>query len=60
MNNTQLYIDGQLVDIGGDTNISLVFKSNLFRDVAKMFVASTYSIKLPITSRNRMIFGFDL
>lgn len=58
MNNTQLYIDGQLVDIGGDTNISLVFKSNLFRDVAKMFVASTYSIKLPITSRNRMIFGF--
>lgn len=56
MTDERLYIDGQLVDIGNDTKITMNIKSNLFRDVSKIAANNTYTIKLPKTVRNQMIF----
>lgn len=55
MKDEQLYIDGQLVDIGTDTKINLCIKSNLLRDVSKIVSNNTYTIKLPKTARNQRI-----
>lgn len=55
MKDEQLYIDGQLVDIGTDTKINLCIKSNLLRDVSKIVSNNTYTIKLPKTVRNQRI-----
>lgn len=55
MKDEQLYIDGQLVDIGTDTKIKLCIKSNLLRDVSKIVSNNTYTIKLPKTARNQRI-----
>lgn len=55
MKDEQLYIDGQLVDIGTDTKINLCIKSNLLRDVSKIVSNNTYTIKLPKTTRNQGI-----
>lgn len=52
----RLYIDGVLVDIGTDTKITLDIKSNLFRDVSKIVSNNSYTVKLPKTVRNQMIF----
>lgn len=56
MKDERLYIDGELVDIGIDTKITMDIKSNLFRDVSKIISNSTYTVKLPKTVRNQMIF----
>lgn len=56
MRDERLYIDGELTDIDSGTKITLNFKSNLFRDASKIASNSTYSVKLPKTSRNLMIF----
>lgn len=53
----RLYIDNQLVDLGKSNNITLDIKSNLFRDVSKLSSNTTYTVKLPKTVRNMMIFG---
>ena len=52
-----LYIDGQLVDLGYDTKITLNIKSNLLTDVSKITSNNSYTIKLPLTARNRSIIG---
>lgn len=54
--NEELYINGQAVDIGNDTGISLKFKSNLFGDISKIEASRSYTIRLPKTLRNRQIF----
>lgn len=48
----QLYIDGVLMDLSEDTNITLDIKSNLFRDISKMETNNTYTIELPKTTHN--------
>ena len=48
----QLYIDGVLMDLSEDTNITLDIKSNLFRDISKMETNNTYTIELPKTMHN--------
>lgn len=55
MKNERLYIDGELVDIDGGTQITMSIKSNLFRDVSKIVSNSTYTVKLPKTVRNQKI-----
>lgn len=54
----ELYIDGIAVDIDEDTDVTLSVKSNLFRDITKMTANTTYTIKLPRTSKNTRIFGY--
>ena len=55
MRNDMLYIDGQLVDLDDNTKITLNIKSNLLTDISKIVGNNTYSIKLPMTVRNRRI-----
>lgn len=55
MKDERLYINGELVDIGTDTKITMNIKSNLFRDVSKIASNSTYTVKLPKTVRNQML-----
>lgn len=55
MTNQQLYLDGQLMDLGEDTVITLDIKSNLFRDVTKMTANSTYTVQLPKTVHNMTV-----
>lgn len=57
MRNEQLYIDGELVDLGDDTKITLNIKSNLFTDLSKIVSNNSYTIKLPKTVRNQRIIG---
>lgn len=52
-----LFIDGQLVDLGESTNITLNFKSNIFTDLSKIVGNSSYTINLPKTVRNLAIIG---
>ena len=52
-----LFIDGQLVDLGEATNITLSFKSNIFTDLSKIVGNSSYTINLPKTVRNLSIIG---
>ena len=55
MRNEQLYIDGELVDLDEDTQITLNIKSNLFTDLSKIVSNNSYTIKLPKTVRNQRI-----
>lgn len=57
MTNQQLYIDGELVDLGEDTKFTLSIKSNLFRDITDIVSNNTYTVKLPKTVRNQRIIG---
>lgn len=52
-----LFIDGQLVDLGEDTNITLNFKSNIFADLSKIVGNNSYTIRLPKTVKNMRIIG---
>lgn len=55
----QLYLDGVLMDMGEDTEITLDIKSNLFRDITKMSTNSTYTINLPKTVHNMAVVEFS-
>lgn len=57
MRNERLYINGQLADISAGTLITLNIKSNLFAEMGTFTANRTYSIKLPLTAHNRVIFG---
>lgn len=50
-----LFIDGELVDLDEDTQITLNIKSNLFTDLSKIVSNNSYTIKLPKTVRNQRI-----
>ena len=47
----QLYIDGVLVDVGEDTDVTLSIRSNILSDISKIGGNSTYTIKLPKTTK---------
>lgn len=51
----ELIIDGQPVDLGPDTDITLEFASSLFGDIGKLHVSRSYTVKLPKTARNARI-----
>ena len=55
MRTDMLFIDGELVDLDEDTQITLNIKSNLFTDLSKIVSNNTYTIKLPKTVRNQRI-----
>lgn len=55
--NEMLFIDGQMVDLGEDTNITLNFKSNIFADLSKIVGNNSYTIRLPKTVKNMRIIG---
>lgn len=58
MTDQQLYIDGILMDMGEDSEITLDIKSNLFRDITKMTSNTTYTINLPKTAHNMAVLEF--
>lgn len=55
MRNEMLFIDGELVDLGENTKITLNLKSNLLSDLSKIVSNNSYTIKLPKTVRNQRI-----
>ena len=55
MRNEMLFVDGELVDLGEDTKITLNLKSNLLSDLSKIVSNNSYTIKLPKTVRNQRI-----
>lgn len=58
MTDQQLYIDGVLMDMSEESAITLDIKSNLFRDITKMTVNTTYTINLPKTAHNMAVLEF--
>lgn len=57
MTNDRLYIDGVLVDLGDNVDITLVVNSNLFRDLTQLTGNTSYTIRLPRTANNAAVFG---
>ena len=55
MRNEMLFIDGELVDLGENTKITLNLKSNLLSDLSKIVSNNSYTIRLPKTVRNQRI-----
>ena len=53
----ELYINGELVDLGEGVNITLNYKSNMLTDLSKIVGNNSYTIKLPKTERNMGIIG---
>lgn len=51
----ELWIDGQSVDLGGDTSITLEWVSGLFEDIGSIQLSRSYTITLPKTARNLRI-----
>ena len=58
MTDQQLYIDGVLMDMSEETEITLDIKSNIFRDIMKMTANTTYTINLPKTAHNMAVLQF--
>lgn len=58
MNNVEIYISDQLVDLAEDTEIERTYTSPLFSDLESIANAVTNNITLPMSPRNRAIFGF--
>ena len=55
--NELLYIDGHLVDLGDDVNITLNYKSNMLTDLDKIVGNNSYTINLPKTKKNLSVIG---
>lgn len=53
----QIVINNQTADVGSDLSVSLQYKSNLFSEVDKLSLNYSLTVSLPITIRNRSIFG---
>ncbi|HWD89908.1 MAG TPA: hypothetical protein VG367_17370 [Mucilaginibacter sp.] len=58
MNQLQLYINDQLVDLDDDSPIALTFQINNLAEVQNQQGNTSNQFKLPLTQRNRRIFGF--
>lgn len=56
--NQQLYINGILMDVEEDLQVTLVYKSNLFNDVDKISTNTSKTISLPITNNNLAAIGY--
>lgn len=57
--NEMLYLDGQLVDLAEDVEITLSYKSNMLTELSKIVGNNSYTINLPKTKRNLGIIGFS-
>lgn len=51
----ELFINGERVDLGIDTKITLNFNSNILGDISKIVSSNSYTINLPKTVRNRRV-----
>lgn len=51
----ELIIDGQHVDLSGESGITLEYVSNLLNDPGKLSLSHSYTVKLPRTTRNARI-----
>lgn len=51
----ELIIDGQQVDLGSETSITLEYVSNLLNDPGKISLSHSYTLKLPRTANNARI-----
>lgn len=51
----ELIIDGQHVDLSGESGITLEYVSNLLNDPGKLSLSHSYTVKLPRTTRNACI-----
>lgn len=51
----ELYINGAMVDLDENTNITLNYRSNLLGDISKIVSSNSYTIQLPKTARNRYL-----
>lgn len=51
----ELIIDGQHVDLSGESGITLEYVSNLLNDPGKLSLSHSYTVKLPRTTRNASI-----
>jgi hypothetical protein len=58
LQNTQLYINGQLLDLSNDSPIALTFQINNLADVRNQSGNTSNQFKVPLTQRNRRILGF--
>ena len=54
----QLYIDGQLADLGDNTEVTLTHESNILTGAASFKSNHSLTVTIPATSRNRMLFGY--
>lgn len=54
----QIFIDGELADIGENTEVTLKHESNLLNGGASFVSNHSLTVSLPATNRNRMLFGF--
>ena len=48
----EIYLDGELVDVSEDTELTLEIKSNFFTDIGDVECNRTWTFKLPKTVRN--------
>ena len=53
----QIVINNQTADVSSDLSVSLQYKSNLFSAVDKLSLNYSLTVSLPVTIRNRAIFG---
>lgn len=53
----QLFIDGQLADIGENAEVTLIHESNLLTGGADLVSNHSLTITLPATMKNRSLFG---
>lgn len=60
MRNQQIYIDGVVMDIDDDTNVTLSMKSNLLVDVKSIESNHTYTVTLPKTIHNISTLDFPV
>lgn len=51
----ELYIDGKLMDVDEGTKVTMSIKGNLLRDVKDVVGNSTYTVNIPLTTRNRAV-----
>lgn len=51
----ELLIEGQHVDLGPDTNITLEYVSNTIGDIGKINLSRSYTVKIPKSARNARI-----
>lgn len=57
MINDELYIDGEKVDLGEESNIYIEYRNNFLGDITKIEGSFTYTIKIPKTAVNMRLCG---
>lgn len=57
MKNIEIYIDGEIIDINEDTNVTLEYSSNFITNVDNIISNRSWTIQLPKTTHNFTIMG---